>query len=234
MERKFQKKVKFIIISLFFLNFFSWAQTPSVVQHIRFPVWAEVDAYPGLEVETNQAEDDQDYAYAINRIKEIVPFLLEGMVYGWEFTYTPSDKTRGVEEYFEIRVIENLEKASNPIQYSSVWIEESRFNCWVDYNRTDFQIQNYYLWASIQNPVIQGRGYGSLEKGFDGIKEAAENALKAAIRDYYTKKYKNKPKEIQGKVLIRKIPTIGIDAGRYVINLDFFLECGKIKEYSQF
>lgn len=234
MERKFQKKVKFIIISLFFLNFFSWAQTPSVVQHIRFPVWAEVDAYPGLEVETSQAEDDQDYAYAINRIKEIVPFLLEGMVYGWEFTYTPSDKTRGVEEYFEIRVIENLEKASNPIQYSSVWIEESRFNCWVDYNRTDFQIQNYYLWASIQNPVIQGRGYGSLEKGFDGIKEAAENALKAAIRDYYTKKYKNKPKEIQGKVLIRKIPTIGIDAGRYVINLDFFLECGKIKEYSQF
>lgn len=235
MDRNFQKKITTLIFSLFiFVNFCSFAQTPSIVQHIRFPVWAEVDAYPGLEINSNQADDDSDYAYAIGRIKEIVPFLLEGMVYGWEFTYTPSDKTRGVEEYFEIKVVENLEKGSNPIQYSSVWIEEDKFNCWVDYERTEFQINNYNLWASIQNPVIQGRGYGSLEKGFDGIKEAAENALKAAIRDYYRKRYKNKPKEIQGKVLIRKTPVIGINSGRYVINLDFFLECGKIKEYSQF
>lgn len=220
------------------MSFSSWAQTPSVVKHIRFPVWAEVDAYPGLEITKSQddlqTESESDYAYAISRIKEIVPFIMDGMVYGWEFVYTPSDKTRGVEEYFEFKVIESVEKTSNPVQYSSVWIEEDRFNCWVDYDRTDFQIQNYNLWASVKNPVIQGRGYGSLEKGFDGIKEASENALKTAVRNYYTKLYKNKPKEIQGKVLIRKTPLIGIDAGRYVISLDFFLECGKIKEYSQF
>ena len=40
--------------------------------------------------------------------------------------------------------------------------------------------------------------------------------------------------EITGKVLIKDIPTIGIDNGKYVINLDFFLEYGKIIEYTVF
>ena len=215
----------------------AFSQTPSIVQHIRFPVWAEVDAYPGLELlndNQNLGEEKTQYDYAIGRIKEIVPFLLNGMVYGWEFVYTPSDKTRGVKEYLEVREIQNLENETNPIQYSSVWIEDNKFNCWVDYTRTDFQVQNYNLWASIKNPTVQGRGKGSLEQGFDGIKHAAEEALKNAIESYYKKVIKNKPKEIRGKVLIRKLPTIGISSGQYVINLDFFLECGKIKEYSQF
>ena len=93
-------------------------------------------------------------------------------------------------------------------------------------------MQSYNLWASIKNPVIGGIGYGSIEKGFEGIEEAARESLKAAIRNYYRQVIKNKPKEITGSVLIRKFPTLGIDSGRYVINLDFFLECGKIIEYS--
>lgn len=235
MERSFSKKIVFLLLVTFAMNAFS--QTPSIVQHIRFPVWAEVDAYPGLELpieNQNLGEEKTQYDYAIGRIKEIVPFLLNGMVYGWEFVYTPSDKTRGVKEYLEVREIQNLENETNPIQYSSVWIEDNKFNCWVDYTRTDFQVQNYNLWASIKNPTVQGRGKGSLEQGFDGIKHAAKEALKNAIESYYKKVIKNKPKEIRGKVLIRKLPTIGISSGQYVINLDFFLECGKIKEYSQF
>ena len=72
----------------------------------------------------------------------------------------------------------------------------------------------------------------SVEKGFEGIEEAAREALKDAIRNHYRKTIKNKPKEINGAVLVRNFPTLGISSGRYVINLDFFLECGKIIEYS--
>lgn len=265
------KRFRQLIVSLFVLLicFTVVAGTPSLVRHIRFPIWAEVDAYPGLELKQETAEkkdvpadgkddakgvkdhkntDDTDvadddgasddenkpYSYAVGRIKEISPFLVRGMVYGWEFTYVPSDKARRVSEFLEIKEIQTLEKSSNQIVYSSPWIEDNKFCCWVDYERTDHQVQTYNLWSSINNPVIQGRGYGPLEKGFDGIKEASEDALKNAVRNFYRKKIKNKPKEITGKVLIRKVPTLGIDQGRYVIILDFFLEYGKIKEYSQF
>lgn len=271
MDKRFQKIKKIISLCLVLVYSGLGAQTPSVVKNIRFSIWSDIDAYPGLKLIENEdlskeifnkdnqqnldkadlaSEDEkidesdefarekalfrEQYSYAISQIKEITPFLLNGMIYGWEFVYVPSDKARKVDEYFEIKVIQDIEKSTNQIVYSSPWVEDNRFCCWVNYERTDHQIQLYNLWASINNPSIQGRGYGSIEKGFDGIKEASEDALKNAVREYYRGKIKNKPKEITGKVLIRKNPVIGINQGRYVINLDFFLECGKIKEYSQF
>ena len=236
------KKAVFSLILLPFFTCFLWAQTPSIIEHIRFAVWSEVDAYPGTQAAAQDA-DAKEFDYSISRIKETVPFLMEGLVYGWNFVYTPSDKARGVEEYFEItpvrtagvpEALEGPVKTPFDIKYSSVWIENNRFNCWVDYTRTPSEIQTYNLWASIQNPTIQGRGYGDLSLGFEGIKQASQDALKNAIRSYYRNTIKNKPKEITGRVLIRKTPLIGIDRGRYVIKLDFFLECGTILEYSQF
>jgi hypothetical protein len=90
------------------------------------------------------------------------------------------------------------------------------------------------LWSSIQNPTIQGLGYGSVYLGFEGIKEAAKDAVKQAVREHYRTLIKNKPQEITGSVLIKKMPTMGIDAGRYMIKLDFFLEYGRIKEYTEY
>ena len=249
MERQLPKVktlVSLFALCAFFMPvaaFSAFAQTPSIIQHIRFPVWAEIDAYPGTQAAADDAEA-QEFAYPISRIKETVPFLIEGLVYGWDFVYVPSDKTRGVEEYLEITPVRSAgvpepvegaqKQPSFNITYSSVWLENNRFNCWIDYTRTDYEVQLYNLWASIQNPTIQGRGYGDLSKGFDGIKEASQEALKNAVRDYYRNTIKNKPKEITGRVLLRKTPMLGIDSGRYVIILDFFLECGTIIEYTQF
>ncbi len=244
MERYLQKLKIFLIFTLIFAGstLFSdanklFAQTPSIIRHIRFPIWAEVDAYPGTQAAAADV-DAEEFSYPIARIKETVPFLIEGLVYGWKFTYVPSDKTRGVEEYFEIEPVQKLadgqKNDGGTIEYSSVWIENNRFNCWVDFTRTDHQVQTYNLWASIQNPTIQGRGYGDLTKGFEGIKEAAVDSVKNAVRSYYRNLIKNKPKQITGAVLLRKTPLLGIDSGRYVINLDFFLECGTIEEYTQF
>lgn len=220
------------LVVILIVNAFMWGQTPSVVKHIRFPIWAEVDAYPEFASQTDDSEGE--YAYPVNNIKELTPFLMNGMVYGWEFVYVPSDKARNVDEYFEITEIKQFDDVEKDTVYSSPWIQDNKFYCWVDYTRKDFQIQNYYLWSSIQNPTIQGRGYGQLRDGFQGIKDAAQDALKNAVREHYRGIIKNKPKEIRGSVLIRKTPTLGIDSGRYVINLDFFLECGRIVEYTQF
>lgn len=232
MERNLQKIRKVLLFTglcLFFVLRLS-AQTPSVVRNIRLPLWAELDAYPGLEL--SGGEDEGQFDFPISQMHKIAPLIINGMVYGWNFVYVPYDKARGVEEYLEITEIVPSDVIRGGIKYTSPWISDNNLNCWVEYTRTDSQVQSYNLWASIQNPVIAGIGYGSVEKGFEGIEEAARESLKAAIRNHYRKTIKNKPKEITGSVLIRKFPTLGIDSGRYVINLDFFLECGRIVEYS--
>ena len=221
----------FLILMIFSTRIIS-ADSPSQIRKIHFPLWAELDAYPELEEAQDLSADIYDYP--ISRIRQTAPFLVEGMVYGWEFSYTPQDNARGVEEWLEITEIVPSQNFLNYITFSSVWLENERMNCWVTFERNEQQIQNYNLWASIRNPVIHGRGYGKLADGFDGIKNAAAEALKNAIREYYRAIIKNKPKQINGKVLIKNPPTLGIDAGKYVINLDFFLECGKIVEYRVF
>ena len=237
MERYLQKLKsgvfsKFLIMLIFMTGMVSplFSQTPSVIRNIRLPLWAELDAYPGLEL--SGGEDEGQFDFPISQMHKIAPLIINGMVYGWNFVYVPYDKARGVEEYLEITEIVPSDVIRGGIKYTSPWISDNNLNCWVEYTRTDSQVQSYNLWASIQNPVIAGIGYGSVEKGFEGIEEAARESLKAAIRNHYRKTIKNKPKEITGSVLIRKFPTLGIDSGRYVINLDFFLECGRIVEYS--
>ena len=237
MERRLQKvkpgllsKALFMLIFLIGMISPLFSQTPSVIRNIRLPLWAELDAYPGLEL--SGGEDEGQFDFPVSQMHKIAPLIINGMVYGWNFVYVPYDKARGVEEYLEITEIVPAEVIRGGIKYSSPWIENNNLNAWVEYTRTDSQVQSYNLWASIQNPVIAGIGYGSVEKGFEGIEEAARESLKAAIRNHYRKTIKNKPKEITGSVLIRKFPTLGIDSGRYVINLDFFLECGRIVEYS--
>ena len=231
MERHLQKIKKELLTAVLLCLFLPvFSQTPSVIRNIRLPLWAELDAYPGLELSGD--ENENQFAFPISQMHKIAPMIINGMVYGWNFVYVPYDKARGVEEYLEITEIVSADVIRGGITYTSPWIENNNLNCWVEYTRTDSQVQSYNLWASIQNPVIAGIGYGSVEKGFEGIEEAVRESLKAAIRNHYRKTIKNKPKEITGSVLIRKFPTLGIDSGRYVINLDFFLECGKIIEYS--
>lgn len=230
MEKKFQRINICLIFLIIKICFSFYAQTPSVVQNIRIPLWAELDAYPELEYKSD--ENQGEYEYPKKQIKEVAPFLINGMVYGWRFSYTPSDTLRGVEEILEITEIESSQLIQDRINYESAWIENGRLNYWCEYHRTENEIQNYFFWKSIQNPMIHGRGYGKLIDGFDGIRNAAKEALKDAIRQHYRKQIKNKPKEITGSVLIRDLPTLGITSGRYIINLDFFLEYGKIIEYT--
>lgn len=206
-------------------------EVPSIIEHIRFPLWASLDAYPGSEEAADVSAGVFDYP--IKSMKQVAPFLIQGMVYGWEFSYTPSDKTRGVQEYFEISPRQALEP-TDKITYSSPWIENNKFNAWIDYTRTETQIQNYYLWSSIQNKTISGRGYGSIAKGFEGIQDAIADCIKNAVHNHYQKIIKNKPKEITGAVLVRELPLLGIDAGRYMINLEFYIEEGRVIEYTQF
>lgn len=225
--KRMQKNIVFSLF-LFFSAAKIFSQVPSFTEKIRIPLWAEIDVYPGLE----GSADYEGYEYPVEEIKKTARFLLSGMVYGWNFVYVPYDKARGVEEYFEITEIHSASDSVNKIIYTSPWIDDTLLKCWCEYTRSKVEIENYKSWASIVHPLIRGKGYGNIELGFDGIKEAAKDSLKSALREYFRGKLKNKPKEISGSVLIKNEPLLGIDSGRYTINLDFFLEYDKIVEYT--
>lgn len=227
--------------------FFSSIQAAEVTQErlVRISLWAATDVYPGYfdtddvsekEKVTNKDENSEvTYSVPVKKIKELAPFMVEGMVYGWKFDYTPSDKARGVKEYFEMEPVNTLSDAErDSIRFAHPWVENDKLSAWIEYKRTENQIHIYNSWRSILHPRIQGVGYARLAEGFDGIKKACEEALKNAVREYERTQIKTKPKEITGKVLLSEQPLIGVDAGRYKVLLDFFMESDKIVEYKTF
>lgn len=226
------KKSNFLFATLIFLfiqNIFS--QTPDFQNKIRIPLWAELDAYPELKEaqDTNAGQFD----YSTKRIKQTSEFLLNGMTYGWNFEYTPYDKTRGVDEYLSVTPINTISDLSQ-IVYTKPWIQDNKIYCWVEFSRSPEMIANLRAWKSIKTQKIKGRGQAKISLGFDGIIQASNNAVKNAIRNHYRQYIKNKPKVINGRVIIKDEPKIGIISGQYTVELDFFLESNRILMYEQF
>ena len=207
-----------------------FSQDVSQERMVRFALWASTEIYPGVE------EPEKDtFSLPVRKIREISPFILSGMIYGWKFEYVPYDKARGVPEYFEFTPLNVLSDSEiSSIKYAKPWVEDSRLYCWVEFRRSDPQIHIFKGWESVLHPRIQGEGYAPLAEGFDGIQKACGEALKFAVRNYERKWIKSKPKEISGTVLMREPPKIGVAAGRYKITLDFFMETDKIVEYKTF
>lgn len=226
MERRIRKIAIFCIV----LSAQIFAQTPSVIEHIRIRLWAELDAYPGLTEAGDMSAGVFDFP--VNRLRQTAPYIVAGMVYGWNFTYTPSDKTRGVSEFFEIEPVEKDTSYLRGVSFRQPWIEDNRLNCWVEFDRTADMVRLYNFWYSVNHPTVRGKGTGKISSGFDGITDAVTNSVKDAVRTYFRGHIKNKPKEITGKVLIRSQPEFGIRAGEYVLQLDFFLETDRIIQYT--
>ena len=224
---KKNRKITALLIFFFTIQMI-FPQQPSFRNKIRIKMWASLDAYPGVE----EQKGDQ-FQNAVDKIKEAVPFVLDGMVYGWSFDYTPGDKARGVKEYFSAEPVRNLEKSERPV-FSSPQVEEPNLTVWVDFVRSKAQSDYFDHWASLEHPQVKGRGTGALKSGFDGIKDAYSSAILDAVYNYVHARLKNKPKEVTGRVLIFKEPRMYVVAGQYNLELDFFLEVDRIVVYSKF
>lgn len=230
LKNKTLLSLKVLFFSIFIFS--AKAQTPNFQEIIQIHIWSELDAYPELaEAQNTNAEI---FDYSKERIKNLAPFLINGMVYGWNFVYTPSDKLRAIDEYFEISPISQIDTKENPITYRNPWIQDNLVHIWAEYTRTKNQIHSFKAWETTTTKKTQGTGTASVKLGFEGISEATKNAIRDGIRNFYRPIIKNKPKEISGRIIISKEPKIGITQGQYSVKLDFFLETDRIIKHTVF
>lgn len=191
------------------------------------------------EVQSSDPSDTPEwlkevFGFAIDRAKEVTPFILSGMLYGWTFEYTPSDKSRKVSEYFEFNEVHSFDYEVNKIEYHAPVVKDGKLLVWAYCDRNGAQKLSYERWSSIVHPHVQGTGTGSVEDGFEGIRAACGEAVKNAVREHWRIYEKNKPKEITGSVLLINNPRIYIKDGKYVVVLDFFMETDKITRYNYY
>ncbi|GMO62480.1 MAG: hypothetical protein Ta2A_09120 [Treponemataceae bacterium] len=216
---------------------FALDYSTTVGNNLHFRLWAFVETIPGSENAKNPPPPPMEnmLRYPLSQIREAAPFFVEGLSHGWTFEYTPSDRARKVEEYFDFKSIHPLSESEiRAISYSQAHVEGNTLYCWVDFPLDERALFLKKQQAGAKTISIHGKGYGTIFGGTNGIHEAAKEALKNAIRDYAQKITRNKPKEIAGSVIISQPPIVALDSGRYAVTLDFFLEISILLPYSNY
>lgn len=196
----------------------------------RMPVWVFSEPQPG----TMTQEERGRILPPAQALTELARFLMSGMIYGWEFSYTPADTLRNVSEYFSLRPIEEIKKGDKRLSITPLYAE---YPCW--YCRAEYRLHADYTdhtsaRQSVQFVSARGRGTGERKKELDGIYTAYTEALKHAIRSHARTILKNKPKEITGVVFIKETPRLFVTAGMFVSDLTVLLEIHDIVSYTVF
>lgn len=195
---------------------------------IEVPVWTELE--PPME-----SIDSSTEAGALHeRLLEQARSVLGGMIYGYRFVYTPSDRSRGVADRFELTPLGEIAWGDPRLSVAWVARQERRLAARVAYEMADFQAARRRAWSTNALPAASGRGDHSLLAGPGARQAALSNAIEQAIRDYARGRIDNKPRELRGEVVIWEPPYTVIGPGTYVTTVKVKLRIDEAVPYRVF
>ncbi len=169
---------------------------------------------------------------AVNKILNESIFVFSGMLYGFEFRYTPSNRARKIEEIFILTPICRIPFGDPKLQVVQTWKENECLYARIRYRADSKQSLYLKAWKSNIIPVSSGLGMESiLSDDIEGKATAVKNGIKAAIREYLKKMNSNKPKEIRGSVQLSDPPYIIIDQGMYKAKVKIKLKIYEINKH---
>ena len=162
-------------------------------------------------------------------------YVFSGMLYGYDFRYVPSDRTRQVEEEFNLQPVAQIPWGDERLRVTSTRRRsDGAFVARMQYDMAPFQRARYEAWRSNVLTPASGAGTADLLRGFDGKISSIEEAVKQAIRNHMRGKTFNKPRVISGRILLQEPPQIGVASGEYVARVETFLIIDEVVHYTAY
>lgn len=162
-------------------------------------------------------------------------YVFSGMLYGYDFRYVPSDRTRQVAEEFDLEPVAQIPWGDERLRVLSTRRRsDGAMVARLRYTMAPFQRARYEAWRSNLLEPSTGAGEGPLMEGMEGKFAAIEAAVKEGIREYARDKTFNKPRLITGTVLLEEPPSIGVRSGRYVAKVELFLIIDELVHYTAY
>jgi len=161
-------------------------------------------------------------------------FAFSGMIYGFNFNYTPSDPVRQVKEVFDLTPIAEVPWGDPRLSVLSTRSTADLFFAQITYRPADFQVFRLQGWQSNSNDHASGSGSASYLLGTPGRAAAVNAAIKNAIREYVRAREYNRPREIRGSLALLDPPRIGVQRGDYFAEVRIALDIRAILPYTVF
>ena len=197
---------------------------------IRAPVWVFLEPQPGV-----MDNDTQGTRLPPRQaLTELSKTIMEGMVYGWKFSYTPFDKRRAVAEEFELEPLQSILSNDNRLSVTELRPQYPYLYCWAEYRVTDAVALHRTEWIRINYVTAKGSGSAERKLEIDGVRQAYREAALAAVRGYLRKNIKNKPKTVNGEMLIKGNPRLYVSGGKFTAELSVYLYIREVIPYQTF
>ncbi|MBT3271689.1 MAG: hypothetical protein HN368_00935 [Spirochaetales bacterium] len=188
--------------------------------------WVELSPFVQTEDEYPLSEEE-----AHRRILEEAQYVFSGIIYGFTFVYTPSDRTREVDEIFDIAITAQIPWGDPALSIVEVRSENNLLHALVRYTPIEHQLRWLRMMGSNVYPGSTGVGTGSLFLGVEQKTAAMSDGVKEAIRAYLRSRILNKPKEIRGKAVFTEVPYVIINEGTYSARVSVKIDIDEIIPY---
>jgi len=209
----------------------------------RFSV--EMDRIPSLRAERlpatvpEGAVSESEAAAARARtasqaILDEARWVFGGMVYGFDFSYTPSDIARRVEEAFSLEPRNEVRWGDAGLRVAETRVEGTVLTAMIAYRPGPDGAATYRSWASTALGSSFGRGSAPLDGAFGARRNATILAVKSAVREYFRVLTKNKPKACRGSCALVDAPVLSSSSGGWTSSVRVRIDVGEIVPYTVF
>ena len=145
----------------------------------------------------------------VNAILNRAQFVFSGMLYGYQFSYTPQDRRREVSESYSIELIKEIPWGKKALSVVETFHTENQVYVRLRYRLSKSEVAHRESWESNSIPVSSAIGIGNRFLSEDGRRQSLESAMIVAIRNHLRDRI-SKPRLIKGEVFIWKNPIKGI------------------------
>ena len=184
-----------------------------------------VSRYFSMEIEDNNS----DYVVEEQLITDIIE-VVSGMIYGWKFVYVPSDIKREIDEIFTLTPVALIKKGDPNMKFKDNWVKDYIMYQNIVYNLQEFQMKRINSWHTTVTPRSTGEGSASIHE-VDGKSQSLKEAIKDSIKKEFQSRGKDKPRSIEGQIILEENPRVFINTGSFITQVEVLLFYRDINEY---
>jgi len=181
------------------------------------------------EVTKKGFSDELTQKEKIAKIQEQAAFYFSGMINGFDFYFEPNSYRNGVKQKFRLTPLGTVDKSK--ITLDIIGLDDEHTEFLAHYATTKLEQSKRSLWQDSKYSSTYGRGESSLFEGYSARTSAINKAIKASIINLFKEKLANKPRIIEGRLILVEAPRVFLDKGHIFVDVKVLLEERDIEEY---
>lgn len=221
------------------------AQDRDIVLRAEFPVDLQVPpsaaAFQGVVDPLFVARVPDGEALAA--LQAEARWTFAGMIWGFDYIYTPSDRARAIQELFDIRQRSPVAAQVLPLKAVSARLDGTVLFGTVECYPDAVQRRELASWKA-SSAVEQGSGSAKALQGgsaanaaaaaVEARREATVVAVREALRAFLRELTHNKPREVRGSFALASVPRLFIRDGQWIASVRIYARVDEIISYGAY